>query len=80
MAWGWKLFFGPSLVAPVQSPPSRWQRGEQALARVAKVLHGLLGVPMTPGAVDVLEGMQCVPGAVLGRPHHPLENPAVKMQ
>ena len=32
---------------------------------------------MTPGAVDVLEGRQGAPGDVLGRPHQPLESPAV---
>ena len=32
---------------------------------------------MTSGAVGVLEGRQCAPGDALGRPHHPLESPAV---
>ena len=37
------------------------------MARVAEVLDDLLGLPMTPGAVDVLEGRQCAPGDALGR-------------
>ena len=32
---------------------------------------------MTSGAVGVLEGRQCAPGDALGKPHHPLEKPAV---
>ena len=32
----------------------------------------LFGLPVIPGAVGVL-----VSGSVLGRPHHPLESPAV---
>jgi hypothetical protein len=32
---------------------------------------------VTLGAVGVLEGSQCAPGDGLGRPHHPLESPAV---
>ena len=36
-----------------------------------------LGLPVTSGAVGVLEGRQCTPGDVLGRPHHHLESPAV---
>ena len=38
---------------------------------MAEVLDDLLG------AVDLLEGRQCAPGDVLGRPHYPLESPAV---
>ena len=30
--------------------------GEQAMARVAEVFDDLLGLPVTPGAADVLEG------------------------
>ena len=47
------------------------------MAWVAEVLDDLLGLPVTPGAVGVLEGRQCAPGDVLGRPHHPLESLAV---
>jgi hypothetical protein len=36
-----------------------------------------LGLPVTPGAEDVLEGRQRAPDDALGRPHHPLESPAV---
>ena len=32
------------------------------------------GLPVTLGAVGVLEGSQCAPGDALGRPHHPLES------
>ena len=41
------------------------------------VLHDLFGLPVTWGAVGVLEGRYFAPGDVLGRPHHPLESPAV---
>ena len=41
------------------------------------VLDDLFGLPVTSGAVGVLEGRQCVPGDALGRPYHPLESPAV---
>ena len=44
---------------------------------VAKVLNDLIGLPVTPGAVGVLDGGQCAPGDALARPHHPLESPAV---
>ena len=44
---------------------------------VAEVLDDLFGFPVTPGAVDVLEGRQCAAGDELSRPHHPLECPAV---
>ena len=36
-----------------------------------------LGLPLSLGALAVLEGRQCVPGDALGRPYHPLESPAV---
>ena len=39
------------------------------------VLHDIFGLPVTSGAVDVLEGGQCAPGDALGRPYHPLERP-----
>jgi hypothetical protein len=45
---------GPSFDSPVLSPPSRWLWGEQADAQVAEGLDDLLGLPGTPGAVDVL--------------------------
>ena len=48
------------------------------MAQVAEVLDDLLGLPVTPVAVDVLEGRQCACGDVLGCPHHPLESPAVE--
>ena len=47
------------------------------MAWVVDVLDDLFGLPVTSGAVCVLEGRQCAPGDVLGRPHHPLESPAV---
>ena len=48
------------------------------MARIVDVLDDLFGLPVTSGAVGVLEGSQCVPGGdALGRPHHPLESPAV---
>ena len=45
------------------------------MAREVDVLDDLIGLPVTSGAVGVLEGRQCVPGNALGRPHHPLESP-----
>lgn len=50
---------------------------EQAVAQVVDVLVDLFGLPVTSGAVGVLQGRQCAPGDVLGRPHQPLESPAV---
>jgi hypothetical protein len=47
------------------------------MPRVVDVLVDLFGLPVTSGAVDVLEGRQCAAGDVLGRPHHPLESSAV---
>jgi hypothetical protein len=44
---------------------------------VSKVYDDLLGLPVTPGAVDVLKGRQCDPSDALGRPHPSLESPAV---
>ena len=44
---------------------------------MAQVLDDLFGLPVTSGAVGVLEGRQCTTGDALGRPHHPLESPAV---
>ena len=44
---------------------------------MAVVLDELLGLAVTPGALDVLEGRQCAHGDMLGGPHHPLESPAV---
>ena len=41
------------------------------------VLDYLFGLPVTLGVVGVLEARQCAPGDTLGRPHHPLESPAV---
>ena len=46
------------------------------MARVVDVLY-LFSLPMTSGAVGVLEGRQYAPGDALGRPHYPLESPAV---
>ena len=45
---------------------------------MAEVLDDLLGPPVTPGVVDVLEGRQCTPSGPLGEPRHPLESPAAK--
>ena len=45
------------------------------MARVVDVLDGLFVLPVTSGAVGILEGRQCAPGDALGRLHHPLENP-----
>ena len=36
------------------------------MARVAELLDELLGLPVTPGAADVLEGRQCASGDELG--------------
>ena len=55
-----------------------WQRGEQAVARVVVVLDDLSGLPVTSGAVGVLEGRQFAPGDALCRPHHPLESLVVE--
>ena len=41
------------------------------------VLDDLFGLPVTLGAVGVLEGRQCASGDALDRPYHPLESPAV---
>ena len=41
------------------------------------VLDDLFGLPVTSGAVGVLEGSSFAPGDALCRPHHPLESPAV---
>ena len=41
------------------------------------MVDDLFGLPVTSGAVGDLEGRQCAPGDALGRPHHPLESPAV---
>ena len=41
------------------------------------VLDDLFGLPVTLGAVCVLEGRQCAPGDAFGRPHRPLESLAV---
>ena len=35
------------------------------------------GLPVTSGAVGVLEGRQGAPSDAMGSPHHPLESPAV---
>ena len=47
------------------------------MARVAEFLDDLLGLPVKPGTVDVLEGRQCALSDALGRPHHPLESSEV---
>ena len=47
------------------------------MAWVAEVLDYIFGLPVTLGAVDVLEGRQCAPGDAMSRPHHPLVSPAV---
>jgi hypothetical protein len=47
------------------------------VARVVVVLDDLIGLPVTSGAVGVLEGRQFAHGDELCRPHHPLENLAV---
>jgi hypothetical protein len=44
---------------------------------LAEDLDDLLVLPLTPGAVEVMEGRQCTPGDALGRMHHPLERPVV---
>ena len=41
------------------------------------VLDDLFGLPVTSGALGVLEGRQCAPCDALGRPDHPLEIPEV---
>ena len=47
------------------------------MAQVVVVLDYLFGLPVTSGAVGVLEGRYLAPGDALGRPHHPLESPVV---
>ena len=47
------------------------------MALVVDVLDDLFGFPVTSGAEGGMEGRQCVPGDAFGRPHHPLESPAV---
>jgi hypothetical protein len=37
----------------------------------------IFGLSVTSGDVGVLEGRLCAPSDALGRPHHPLESPAV---
>lgn len=44
---------------------------------MAEILDDLLGLRMTLGAVDVLEGRQCDPGDALGWLHHPLKSHVV---
>ena len=39
---------------------------------MAEVLNNLLGLPVTPDAVDVLEGRQCAPSDALDGLHYPL--------
>jgi hypothetical protein len=39
---------------------------------MAEVLDDLIGLSVTPDAVDVLEGRQCAPDDALGRTHQPL--------
>ena len=48
------------------------------MARVVVVLVDLFGLPVTSGAVGVLEGRWFAPGDALGRPHHPLESLVVE--
>ena len=47
----------PSSDAPILTSPSGWKRGEQAVARVVIVVDDLFCLPVTLGAVGVLEGM-----------------------
>ena len=47
------------------------------MVRGVDVLDYLFGLPVTSGAVGVMEGRQCAPSDVLGRPHHPLKSPSV---
>ena len=47
------------------------------MARVVVVLDDLFILPVTSGAVGVLEGKYFSPCVVLCRPHHPLESLAV---
>ena len=37
------------------------------MVRVVEVLDDLLGLPVTPGAVGILEDRQCAPGDALGK-------------
>ena len=41
------------------------------MARVVVVVNYLFNLPVTSGAVGVLEGRQCAPGDAFGRPHPP---------
>jgi hypothetical protein len=45
------------------------------MAWVVVVLDDLFGLPVTTGAVGVLEGRSFSPGDALCRPHYPLESP-----
>ena len=44
------------------------------MAWVVGVLDDLFGLPVTSGAVGVLEGRLFAPGDTLCRPHYPLES------
>jgi hypothetical protein len=44
---------------------------------VAEFLNDLLGLPVIPDVVNVLEARQCASGNVLGLQYHPLDSPAV---
>jgi hypothetical protein len=57
---------GPSFGALVLSLPSSWYHFKQDVVPVPEVLNDLLGVPVTPVAVDILWGRQCVPRDALG--------------
>ena len=46
------------------------------MARVLMAFD-IFGLPVTLGAIGVLEGRHCAPGDVFGRPHHILESTAV---
>ena len=48
------------------------------MSQVVVVLDDLFGLPVSTGAVDVLEGRQFDTSDSLARPHHPLESPAVE--
>ena len=51
--------------------------GEQAVTCVVVALDDLFDLPLTSGAVGVLESREFAPSEALCRPHHTLESPMV---
>ena len=59
--------FGPRPGAPV--PLAVRKQREQSIIRVAGVLGNLLGLPLTPPGIEVLDGRKLGPSDVLGHMH-----------